>query len=258
MCASYAVVINLYYVLSDRKVRIWDILVIPSIAVLAVSGSRKALVVCVAGVFGVFILKNWNGKKALKSFLKVSLVIIVLTALVFTVSRLPAFRGINARMMELITILFKNNYTRSNSAWIRMEYNKLGMRLFRSSPVLGIGIGSANYYTKRMYGHDHFLHNNYIEMLACGGIVGFIIYYSVYLVILGRLFRYRRFRDREYDICLILLLIVMVMDYGKVSYLEKNTYVFLMLFWAETEILKRRARGDFRLQELVSFKTCKS
>ena len=240
MCAAYAIIINLYYILYDR-IRIRDVLLLISVPMLIVSGSRKALFMVVAGVFGIFVLRNWDRKKFAKSVVKVCAVVIILLILFLFLAQLPAFAGIVGRMKELINILFEGDYQRGNSAWIRLEYNKLGRELFSEHPILGIGIGNANIYTQMYYGHDHFLHNNYIELLACGGLVGFILYYSIYGVILFRMIRFRKCRDKEYDICLIILALVLVLDYGMVSYFDKTTYIFLLLLWMESEHLKRKA-----------------
>ena len=37
------------------------------------------------------------------------------------------------------------------------------------------------------------------------------------------------FNDKEYNICLTLLLLVLIMDYGVVSYLNKGIYIFKII-----------------------------
>ena len=105
---------------------------------------------------------------------------------------------------------------------------------------MAIGIANANIYTLANYNNDHYLHNNYIELLACGGLTGFIIYYSVWLYVFVTFLKYRKYRDMVYDICLVLLIIHLVMDYGSVSYYSKETYFYLLIFWMEADVLKRR------------------
>ena len=147
-------------------------------------------------------------------------------------------------MLNLISLLMGNETRSSSDAWIRLAYVRLGMQLFREHPILGIGIANANIYTSSYYGHNHYLHNNYVELLACGGIVGFLIYYSVWAWLLVTFIKCRKQRSREYDICLVLLLIHIAMDYGAVSYYSKETFVFLLLFWMEAKnLLQERNSG---------------
>lgn len=242
MCTAYSLVINLYFIIYDR-LKIRDLFMIPAFVVLAASGSRKAILIVIAGTFGVFVLKNTDYKRTLRNIARVILISFVLVALIFVLSRLPVFAVITRRMMNLVSLL-QGNETRSTSdAWIRLAYNALGIQLFKQHPVLGIGIANANLYTSAYYGHNHYLHNNYIELLACGGLVGFFIYYSVWIYLLIVFWKSRKYRDRQYDICFILLLINVVMDYGLVTYYDKATYLFLLLFWMEKDNLKEQKQA---------------
>ena len=245
MCTAYSLVINLYFIIYDR-LKIRDLFMIPAFVVLAASGSRKAILIVIAGTFGVFVLKNTDYKRTLRNIARVILISFVVVALIFVLSRLPVFAVITRRMMNLVSLL-QGNETRSTSdAWIRLAYNALGIQLFKQHPVLGIGIANANLYTSAYYGHNHYLHNNYIELLACGGLVGFFIYYSVWIYLLIVFWKSRKYRDRQYDICFILLLINVVMDYGLVTYYDKATYLFLLLFWMEKDNLKEQKQAFYR------------
>ncbi len=241
MCAAYSIVINLHFILYG-KLRLRDVLMIPALIMLVVSGSRKAIVIVVAGAFGIFVLRNTYNRDSFKKMCKVISISVVAVLLIVILSRLPFFATITRRMMNLISLLQGNETRGTSSAWIRLAYNRLGMQLFKAHPVLGIGIANANIYTELYYGHNHYLHNNFIEILACGGSVGFLIYYSVWMYLLVVFWRNRKHRDRKFDICLILLLINLVMDYGAVSYYDKTTYFFLLLYWMEKDNLIHRKK----------------
>ena len=49
-------------------------------------------------------------------------------------------------------------------------------------------------------------------------------------------------RSREYDICLILFIVRLILDYGAVWYYSKDTYFFLMLFWVLAQKLLQERR----------------
>lgn len=233
LCAAYSIVINVYFLLyKKKKFSIWDLLLVPAFVILAASESRKALAGAILGIFALVILKNSNNRNALKSLGRILAASLVLLLLLYVVLQLPVFSGIMKRMRGLAAAL-SGSGARDASSWIRLQYNQLGWELFKQHPILGIGICNANRYTMAYYGHDHYLHNNYVEMLACGGLTGFLLYYSIYIYLLANFFKCRKVRDSEYDVCLTLMALVLLLDYGMVSYYSPNRYLFLMLFWLE-------------------------
>ena len=232
LCAAYSIVINVYFLMyQKKKLSVMELLLVPAFAILAASGSRKALVGAVLGVFLLVILKNLHNRNALKSLGKILAASLALILLLYAVLRLPMFSGIMRRMNELFTSL--SGRGGDASSWIRIQYNRLGWSLFKQHPIVGIGICNANRYTMAYYGHDHYLHNNYVEMLACGGLVGFLLYYSIYFYLIAIFFKCRKIRDPEYDVCFTLMAIVLLLDYGMVSYYSPSRYFFLLLFWLE-------------------------
>ena len=241
MCASYSVVINVHYFI-NRKFKLQDLAVLPAILLLLASGSRKAIIIVILGVFGLLLLKNMNNRDILRTVLRIILASVLLVGSLFLLSKLPMFSSVTARFKNLISLLQGNETRSTSSAWIRFAYIELGMELFRSHPWLGIGIANANIYTGRYYGHNHYLHNNFVELLACGGIIGFLIYYSIWMYLLSVFIKCRDHRDRKYNICFVLLILHMAMDYGAVTYYGKGTYVFLFLFWMEAKQLLSERR----------------
>jgi len=247
MCASYSIVINVYYVLY-RKIKPIDFAMLPTIVLLIVSESRKAIAIVVMGVFALILLKNINNKNILRTMFRIVFISALLIGIIFLLSRLPVFSPITAKFKNLISLLQGNESRGTSSSWIRLAYIDLGWKLFKAHPWVGIGIANANIYTSMYYGNNHYLHNNFIELLACGGIIGFLIYYSMWIYLLYVFIKNRNYKDSKYNICFILLIIHMVMDYGLVSYYSKGTYVFLFLFWLEAKQLIDKKRSG-RLSE---------
>lgn len=237
MCAAYAIVINIYFVMYD-KLRLRDVLMLPSIIILLVSQSRKALLLVVLGVVGIYILKNIGKRFSVNTLLKFIIGFFVLIFILYMLVQLPFLESYMARIEELLTYVIEGTGRKD----IRFKYIELGLELFSEHPLLGIGIANANIYTKMYYGNDHYLHNNYVELLACGGIIGFLIYYSFYFYLIYSFIKFRKYRDKEYDICLILLLIVLIMDYGLVSYYSRTTYMYMLLFYLEVKKLNNKSK----------------
>ena len=61
-----------------------------------------------------------------------------------------------------------------SSTIIRLALVDIGWDLFYQSPITGVGINNPSVYTFFVYGKDnYYLHNNYIELLAGTGVIGY-------------------------------------------------------------------------------------
>ena len=243
MCAAYSIVINFYYVIYEKP-RVHDLLIIPSLIIIAASGSRKSIIIVVVGILMMVVLKNLQNKRFMQNLLKGTLGLVAAIGMIFALSRLPAFDILRNRMTGMWTVI-NGTAVRGTSGYIRMVYNQIGIELFKNHPLLGIGLHNANRYISQYYGHPH-LHNNFIELLACGGIVGFLIHYSIYIVIFVGFLKTRKRRTKEYDICLILFVIRFVMGYGHIQYYQITTYFYLMVFFLFINRLKQQ-KSDLTL-----------
>jgi len=116
---------------------------------------------------------------------------------------------------------------------------EIGLKTFLDHPLFGIGIGNSRELTVVYLGWETYLHNNFVELLASGGIVGFLLYYAMYLYLISVFWRCRKQYNEEYAICLTLLLVLLVLDFGRVSYYTKTQYVFLMVMFLETDVLRK-------------------
>ena len=133
-----------------------------------------------------------------------------------------------------------------HSALLRKSMVEIGMRQFKKTPILGIGIGCSHLIVMPVLGLDTYLHNNFVELLACGGIVGTLIYYSFYLDIFYNYFIYRAVRDEALGTCFIISTLLFAMDWGRVSLYSKSTYFYFMIFFIEIALLKRRSVSSMR------------
>ena len=239
MCTAYALVINIYYILYGRR-RLTDVLIIPAVIIIAVSGSRKALLIMLGGALALFLIKNLENKNVIRRLLKLVLILLVVFIVIFLMNRLSIFSKTMGRLYQIVEF-FEGNATRAtNSAWIRFAYIRLGLQLFKEHPFLGIGIGNANIYTMLYYGNSHYLHNNYVEMLACGGIVGFLLHYWIYFYLFYFFIKNFKYRDKEFNICFVIFILKLVMDYGAVSYYSKPSYFYLLLFIMEVRDFREK------------------
>lgn len=232
MGAAFAMVISVFLLLYNGF-NLGLIASIPTFFVLAASGSRKALFIFVFGIAFLFITKNLGNKDFFKSAFYVVISLVVIIIAVYQLSKLPMFEGVNERIVGLFNgILGKGDVDHSTS--VRLKMIEIGMNLFAKKPFLGVGIDNAKIYTESAFGvANYYLHNNYVELLADGGIVGTFIYYSIYIFLLRGLWKNRNFTFGEFNVVFLILILRLILDYGMVSYESKNTYFYLLIFYLE-------------------------
>ena len=130
-----------------------------------------------------------------------------------------------------------------HSAQVREEMVDLGLSIFKDNPIFGIGIGCAHVFTLQRIGHDCYLHNNYAEMLANGGIVGTFLFYRIYWCIVNNIRKNKIYTSSEGKILLILLFALLISEMGLVSYYSKLYYFFFMVFYLFIAQEKRNIYG---------------
>ena len=249
MLVAFTLLINVYFVAYYKQEMKVIPLAIISLFVLAAAGSRKSVIELILGTLILCAIKNYNGRKRLKSFIKIIGRMIVLVVIFVILSMLPVFDFVNTRLENVWHQITGEGYT-DFSVRSRSQLNSIGWKLFKENPILGIGIDCARIPVTDITGRDWYLHNNYIELLADGGIIGCFLYYFIFGVMLLRFLRYCRYRDAEFDLCLTLMLVHLVLNLAYVSYYGRETYFYIMLFFLETEILRKKYMCSRRLTKV--------
>ena len=150
---------------------------------------------------------------------------------------LPAFEAVSNRMKNLTAMLTGVGQVDS-SVLLRRRYIELGLEQFTRTPILGIGMNNARLIiSSSSIGRDTYLHNNYVELLADGGVIGFLSYYSIYFFIITQLWKHRKSKDPYLVISAVLTVLFLVMDYGGVSYYSKSRYLYFLVFFLEIKHL---------------------
>jgi len=141
------------------------------------------------------------------------------------ISHLEVAQGIMERMEGLIA-LFTGEGVIDSSSNVRSELQEIGFSTMLEHPF-GIGIGCPHILALQKTGYDFYLHCNYAEIAAGGGILGLIVFYSIYFH-----FSKLRFYLKEDSIAIVLLALVVVMlvkDYGAVTYSYKDNYLLFVI-----------------------------
>ena len=242
VCAM-SMVVNVYYILKDRRLYWWNLFLIPGVIVLPATGSRQALAIMAGGLVLLVFLAVIRGRSPGEIAILLAGGILLAAGMLILISRLPAFSGIYKRMLSMVSAMTGVGKT-DRSATTRLALIDVGLEQFKRTPILGVGMGSGHLVAWKYLNKYFYLHNNFAEILAGGGLVGFIIYYSIYAYIFVSFIRYRRYTTLETAVCATLLIMALVEDYASVTYYAKETYFYLMLGFLETEKLKQSCRAS--------------
>ncbi|HEL1996351.1 O-antigen ligase family protein [Streptococcus suis] len=231
-------IIQFSYLLRKEKKK-YLIFLVPCIIALAISQSRKAMIFLVVGI-AFLIMSNGSVRGSiLKKAFNIFGGVIAVYLLIYSLSQLEIFSGVFHRFETLFESI---NGTRVED--IRSVYRRIGMQQFYKTPILGIGIGNSLELLESVGQRRTYLHCNFVELLSSGGIVGFIIYYSIYFKLIVELWKYRKYRFTTTNLCIVLLFLMLIMDYGMVTYYDKQQYLYFMCFFLQLEFIKEDCYTD--------------
>ncbi len=136
--------------------------------------------------------------------------------------------------IEKITLYLQNIYIRlanvletlsgeamEKSTLERKEYIQRGLEFFSNHPFKGIGIDTFRYY------YGGYSHNNFVELLLGVGLIGEILYYSIFVLLFVKIYH---MNNRNLKIYLFsIVFAILMIDMGSVSYYDK--LILLMLIY---------------------------
>lgn len=217
---------------------------IPSVVVIAATQSRKALVFLTVGVLGYVFVKTQKSKRSiLVKFAQVLLGGLILALIIYCILQLDTFTGVRERMVDMLNAVSGNGRV-DHSTTLRNNFKKLGLYWFAKYPLCGIGIANPHILAAQYYNFDAYLHDNFVELLCGGGIIGFGLYYSVYGYLFFQLWKYRRVDSQRVMFFAVWLGLMLAMDYGMVSYYSKGQNFYLMIHFVNVFQLGREAKAN--------------
>lgn len=161
--------------------------------------SRSSLIEAILGIFVVFIFsKKYPAKQIIYGFF----CLILGALLIISCIKIPSLYKIVGYRLEGFVNIFENSNNVDSSTLTRMEFTKIGWDLFKSHPILGVGMNNFSYLSYNYY-HTWaqvYSHNNFIEILSNLGIIGFYLYYYLYLQSFLRLIKLmKKFKNSNFS-----------------------------------------------------------
>lgn len=215
--------------IDKNKKSYFFLIIMPFIIVLA-SGSRTAIGVLIVGIFFNIFLKNRIRKKYRYLY-----IIPITVMIIYVLSKFSIFYPIRLRFLELYGA-FSND---SGDGVLRLNMVKWGLKWFSEKPILGYGIGNYGELLKNKIGSDTYSHNNFIELLVGTGLIGFLLYYSVYIYIFYNLYKDTKRKIKNSSSLLTIFFVWTCAEIGAVNYTSKMTYILMGICIASFCIRKR-------------------
>lgn len=213
------------------------------------SGSRTAFlggILLLAGSFWGFSL--WKGKQLGKLLVSGVIALAVGGAMFLAAKSIPEVEDrieavfssdsqILGRVEGFIDVILSGdtNAEAGDSIGSRVSMMSDGIEIVSNNPFVGIGLDNFRTVT----GAGTYAHSNVISVGVSTGLVGLLIYYSMYAVLTLRIFRLigaKGVNNTVARLALVALMAYFLMDITRVSYYEKTSWIYFAILSALIEV----------------------
>lgn len=233
MRCAYTVVLLFYYSIYKKKFILFPVAILPFVVSMA-SGSRKAIFIVALGVAILLFFSQDDKCGSAAKWGKLLLIGIVSILACWAILQLPIMNTVTHRLEQMFATFSGGDG--DNSSYVRLELTKAGWKQFKSSPLVGVGAGNSFFVMRERVGLFAYSHNDYIEQLVNGGIVGFGLYFGLLFSLLASHIKLLNERNPETIISFTLLVVFLINSFGAVGYYNKITYIYIALWISVVKI----------------------
>ena len=224
-----------FYEFYSRGKKRYILLVAIFLLFVILSSSRKATFASIAGPI-LFVLLSTYKKNY---FFNIITIVTVATLIIFFImTDENAYNAIGRRFASMFDFWFNDDQKSDNSLYMRSYYIELAKKMFAESPLFGKGMGNFAKIIDNVYSLDGvYSHNNFWQILSELGLVGFLIYYSMYFVMIVRLAKGAFInKSRINMLFLTFMILLVVLETGLVTYHSKMPHVVIAIAYAATYV----------------------
>ena len=232
--AVIGMLFSLHVIFTDEKLRtaklIYWGLALVNLVLMALAASRKSYVLILVTLVTYLL---FTGKSFLKSVRNLLIIVAILVGVYFALTKISFLYDIIGSRIESMIMGFLGQDTDSSTS-TRLKLIERGIMYFKEHPVWGYGLDGFRTLERvsATASNTYYAHNNFIEILVAGGIVGFIVYYSLFFVMLfGGIFSIEK-KDKTLSFFFGLFLALLISEYGMVTYYEPQIqFVYTLCFF---------------------------
>ncbi len=209
LCLMVSLYLSIYC-----KEKIFYVFSIIQLLIVVLTSSRKSLLSSALGIVVMLLMKS--NKRTI--IWRILTAIGIVVALYFIIMSVPEFySAIGARFESMFNHM--NDTGDDYSISLRQIFIDHARDMFFEKPLLGYGINNFIVQIGFRTGVSTYAHNNYYEILADLGLVGFIEFYGYYFYIMISLLKiWRKGNSSLVKLMIIWVSIIMICEYGIVSY----------------------------------------
>ena len=227
MGAAFSLIIAFYHIVYERRIVHIATMILCGLVAFG-TGSNKALIAMACGCVALLVFNAYLTGTVM-SLLKTVGLTVVVAGILLSLLQLPMFETLNTRFTEMVNTFTGTGKTSVSTA-TRIEFTQAGLKQFVETPLFGIGIANSGLITQQVIiGFDTYLHNNYVELLACVGIIGTALFYAAVLTSLLSVLKKGKTNSAKAVLVAILIIVWLIIQVGYVSYAEKTTYIYTVL-----------------------------
>ena len=196
------------------------------LAVLAfLTGSKKVFFLFFVVIVVFFLDKIDKPEKILYI---IPLTLVVYAIYYFSFNNVYLYTVLGRRLEAFFLVMADpDSANGSGSTYVRMDLINIGIEVFLRKPITGHGLGSFQFLNK----YHGYAHNTYVELLACTGLIGTVLYYAMPVFLLIKTTAVRMAKDKRITIFLLFMLVQLFQDIGAVRfYLELNAVTLAVTY----------------------------
>lgn len=186
------------------------------------SGSKKQFFFIIIALLVFVLYKAKDFTSLIKYFMLFLLTFVIFLILIFNIDIL--YSSIGSRLESFFAFFIENNES-DLSTINRFLFLKEAWLVFASNPLFGIGIDGFRFVNSI---ENVWAENNFLELLADTGIIGFILYYIPHILLLKIIIKKGNTKILENYQNIILFLTLIFIDLTMVSYRS----IILQFFFA--------------------------
>ena len=214
-----AILIIVYKILNKRKSVIYFLLMFFYFVIALLTQSKKGII---GLIFGAVLYLYYKGKTSRKRIGRICVAIIFVLIAFQLLLNIPfLYETVGHRLTTFIGGANVIDISTRN----REELMKFAINLWINHPIFGVGLNNFSIF-QTVGGSGYYAHNNYLEILADLGIIGFMLYYWMPMKLALKKI------DFQSDLQVILKVITIVLlffDLGSVTYQDIRVQLFFML-----------------------------
>jgi len=229
LLAIIIIFIVFFYSLYEQKEKkpsaiLFTIVIGISLIIILATGSRKGLLL---GSLITFISIRSFARRQKKYYLALLIFLPIISLYIIQTGYFNNLIAIE-RLKESIS--FFNTGVGDSSTKFRWSFIEIAYDIFNKNVAIGVGIDAFQHYTAL----GLYAHNNYLEILADLGLVGFVLYYSIYFPIIKE-----SIKQRKNIIFVVMIFVVLIMEVASVNYYTRIFWIFMLFFYEQLTIQKK-------------------